>query len=260
MNKKELKKNILKTKVTIISALSILAKTSKVKADIIDNLVIDGETEYTQQLVNDLKSMPFGLQQYLLDNNNYIYLLGDDELADYYYEVYNGCGWDTPITGFYQYIDSANRVFAEACKQGNYYYDYPESSKGLSEYEFNYRIARDTVFHELAHSIDGEDLFYSMSDYFLQIYDEEKDSFIFTEFFNVENLSVYSNIRNSMEYFATTFSAYINNPDDLLTFCPKTYSYMDSLVKEICLCYEDDYSYEIYPDDESSFMMGICYS
>ena len=52
--------------------------------------------------------------------------------------------------------------------------------------------------------------------------------FELTREYTVNNFNVYTNIANTLEYFATAFACYINYPDDLYTYCPDTYNYFNS--------------------------------
>ena len=45
-------------------------------------------------------------------------------------------------------------IFIESGDCSNYYYNYPESSQGLTSEDFCYRMTRNTLLHELGHFLD----------------------------------------------------------------------------------------------------------
>lgn len=236
MNNNKKKRNLLKKKLAILTALSIMSST-KVEAGMGFNILVEGEPKYSKELINEFDNLPIGLQQFILDYNT-ILLLEDDEEADDIFELYNGFRWPEDINSYNVWNRDKNVLFIEACKQNSCSSEYSEYSEILSKEEFDYRIVREAFFHELGHAIDGDNYEISTNDYFTEIYATESDVFMLTESFYVDNLQNKANIENQIEYFATAFSSYINHPEELFVRCPGTYMYIDEYVKEISSYYE----------------------
>ena len=118
-------------------------------------------------------------------------------------------------------------------KHTGYYEKYPESSKYLSDDEFNYIIAKDTLLHEMGHFVD-EESGYRKSDTqeFIDIFYNELDNFTKTSEYNIDNLGVYTNISTPLEYFATSFSCFISYPEELKKYCPITYDYYSRIMED----------------------------
>ena len=234
MKQFNIKKKLKKAEVALI--LSALLATSPVKVKASDNDYLGcsyekmGEPEYLDALYYNLKNIDPGFKAYFEDSNLRVIIMEGKNSAEAMYE--NGTeSIDFSIAGFTDFDLSA--IYVEGVVREDYYNKYPESSKGLSIEEFSYRLSRDTLFHELGHFIDGvNELNYSNTDLFQSIYEEEVDNFTKTTEFNVDNLRVMNNIRNSSEYFATSFSCFTAYPNNLAYYCPKTYSYFKELSKK----------------------------
>lgn len=194
-----------------------------------DNVQIWGNPDYGNMINDDYESLPDNLKQYFSNIGCDIYLLDGKDAAEELYEQYAG-ERPSSILGFStQEASGAFSVYVESSKQEGKSKSFPESSKGLTDDEFNYKIAVSTLYHELAHIYDWGYI-YSGSEEFINIYNNEVESFTNTKEFKVNNFYVYDNICNSVEYFATAFCCYFNYPDDLMTYCPDTYNYLNNII------------------------------
>ena len=250
MNKKiQIKKELKKLRTALILA-STLA-TTPISANAEQNQQIElnvetiGKPEYANELYDILLSLDENLRNYLRDENVNIFLLEGENAAE---EVWRQSGdqLTSSIRGFSENStdptglieDGAINVYIEASKHSGYYEKYSECSRGLTEDEFNYRLVRDTLLHELGHAIDGVTHFdLSGTEEFYQIYNEEVQNFTLTDEYNIENLKNNSNINSTWEYFATSFAAYMQHNDNLNLYCPKTYNYINNFIYNIKLMY-----------------------
>ena len=134
-----------------------------------------------------------------------------------------------------------NTIYVEGSKHEGYYEKFPNSSQGLTEDDFNFRIARDTLLHELGHYINEENgSKKSDSLEFFDIYYSEVNNFTNTSEYKIDNLQIDTNIGNTEEYFATSFSCFISYPDSLRMYCPRTFEYF----RKIMLNYDKQYIIE----------------
>lgn len=77
------------------------------------------------------------------------------------------------------------------------------------------------ITHELFHVFDYKNNWVTKTDDFLTIYNEEKD---------IIKVSPGNN-ENAQEFFASAGEEFIFNPDDLKCNAPKTYNYINNIVK-----------------------------
>ena len=247
MKQFNIKKKLKKAVVALILSALLATIPLKVKASNDDDLGCSyermGEPEFLDELYDILNNIEPGFKAYFEANNLRVIIMEGEYSAEAMYEN-NIESIDFAITGFAD--NDLNTIYVESVIREDYYDKYPESSKGLSLEEFSYRISRDTLLHELGHFIDGiTDFDYSSTDLFQSIYVKEVDNFTKTTEYNVDNLGIRNNIRNSSEYFATAFSCYVSYPDSLLKYCPDTYNYFKMLEKDLRVEYnvEEDTSY-----------------
>ena len=168
----------------------------------------------------------------VINTNLRIVLLEGEYSADDFYAQ----GWGKlpqNITGIRLPYEIGNEIIVEECKHTGYYDKYPESSKDLAEDEFNYRIARDTVLHEIGHFVD-EESGYKKSDTqeFINIFYNEVENFINTSEYSIDNYGIRTNISTPLEYFATSFSCFISYPNELKKYCPMTYGYYSRIMQD----------------------------
>lgn len=87
--------------------------------------------------------------------------------------------------------------------------------------ENNYDYLDMSILHELGHALDCELKIFEKNEW-INIYNEEKDLATFM------SNHCRSNIK---EYFADSFLNYLENSEDLKEKCPKTYNYLNEIIK-----------------------------
>ena len=225
-------KKIDKLKATLL--LTILLTVKSKEAFAIDNEIIDlnvtkiGEPIFFDDIYNMLSTLPDGIKKYLLLNNLNIILLENPYGADLCWQNIYGQFYDTPIRGFTNVDGDNTTIYAEGSMHPGYYETYYDISKNYTKKEFNCRMAKDTLFHELGHFFDSKTNFeLSNSDTFNRFYDLEVNMFLNTSLYKIDNLGIYGNVSNVQEYFASAYSCYISYPEELNEYCPLTYEYIN---------------------------------
>lgn len=99
--------------------------------------------------------------------------------------------------------------------------------EGETDETISKRQVIDNILHELGHYYDSINGYYSKSKSFKKIYKNEKNSYKKTRHYRIENRSVNQNIDSAVEYFATCFSCYRLNPEDLQYYCPDTFNFFN---------------------------------
>lgn len=182
---------------------------------------------FADDLNNLLSELPSGIKNYLNRNNLDIVLLEDANGAENTVKTLYGINIDA-IKGFTDATNNGTTIYVESSMHPGHYEKHSDISCNYSEEEFNYMLAKDTLFHELGHCFDSFANFsLSSSDIFNSIYQEELKNFLCTTHYNVDNLGVFANVSSPAEYFATAYSCYINYPDELKELCPYTYKYIN---------------------------------
>lgn len=243
-----MKKNeIKKLKFALLLTFLLASNPQKIYANNVDDLEFNvetiGEPIFADELCDILRNFPSGIKEYLRLNNLNIVLLEDPYGAEYYWEA----SGDTLLGSIRGFTDTDNQViYIESSMHPGYYENYYNISNEYTEEEFNYILTKDTLIHELGHFFDTASGFnLSQSEYFYQIFNEEIVSYYNTTEFQVGNLGVYENISIPAEYFASSFSCYLNYPDSLRENCPLTYDYIDSYMKNLNKEYAPDEEYDI---------------
>lgn len=96
--------------------------------------------------------------------------------------------------------------------------------------EKNQEIVIDTAWmdwaflHEYGHFIDSINYNISTSKAFKDIYNKEKDSF--------KNENIEYSISSNIEYFASAYKVYLEEPSKLKEMCPETYNFIGGLTKK----------------------------
>ena len=192
-----------------------------------------GEPKYYNDLYSSFTGMGDEWLEFFKDNNCYLTILEGENDAEVMYQQITGKNLSGSILGFttenYSYTRNA---YVEGCNHSGRYEKYSDSSAGLTIEEFNKRIDISTMFHELGHLVDYIEGI-SSSDDFINIYNEEVNNFQLTEEYSVNCFKIHTNIENTEEYFATAFSSYMSNKEDLLNLCPKTYDVIRNKEEEI---------------------------
>lgn len=224
MNKEKTK--ILK-KIKLLLSIGLILP-SKIPADQDLNVEIWGNPEYANRTCDMLSTLPEEIKQYLKQIDMKIVILEGEYSAE---KLWNQFSSSSPslIRGFIDTYDHPMTLYVEGSKHTGYYEKYSECSQGLEEDEFYFFLVRDTLLHELGHCIDASENFnISNSSEFKQIYQEEVQNFMLTDEYNIDNLKIFANIGEPVEYFASAFSAYISYPDNLKLYCPKTYNFIQN--------------------------------
>ena len=85
---------------------------------------------------------------------------------------------------------------------------------------------RTSLIHEVGHALDSTKSFISNKNSFNTIYKNERDAFV-----EVGNEESNYGISSRSEYFAETFNQFVLYPEQQKINTPKTYEYMEKLVK-----------------------------
>ena len=239
---KDLKKKILKLKLAAALGITLATNNPIAKAEesrIEFNVETWGNPEFGEVLYHTLEELPQGLNNFFKENDTEVVLLEGESSADYVWKELFGESYPSSITGFTATDDYSSTVYVEASTHNGYYEKYEESSKGLTPKEFNSRITKNTLLHELGHAVD-ENLNCSLSgnDNFYEIFIEEAEQFKDTISFKIDSYQIYANISTASEYFASSFAAWKTYPDDLKKNCPKTYQYIEDNIKAIIEKYD----------------------
>ncbi len=241
------KSRILKAEAALLLTLTMLFSAKNVEAkdprameiaktynvEVLDN------PRYAEEVLYDIDTLPEGIKEYLIKNKLRIKLLAGCEDADRCLKEEYGYSIGE-VRGYTSYGDDGSTTIYVECGIDIERYKF-ETKRGLkmSKDEFGYLQARETLFHEIGHFIDGATDF--KLSYYNDVFDEircdEWTNYRDSDHFRTVNLSVYANIRGWEEYFATTFACYMTDPEGLKESCPRTYAYIDNYMQEIYLEY-----------------------
>lgn len=238
---------ILRAEASILLALALLVSAKNVEAEDpyakeiakMYNIEVFDNPKYAEEILYDINALPEGIKEYLIRNKLNIKLLAGTEDADnclreeYGYSI-------GEVSGYTSYgDDNSTTIYVECGLDIKSYNFHSKQGLNMSRNMFGYLQARDTLFHEIGHFIDG------LSDFKLSYYNDEFDeirrdewtNYRDTDYFKNVNLGVYANIRGVEEYFATTFACYMTEPEVLKEACPRTYKYIDDYMNSINLEY-----------------------
>lgn len=223
-------------KLTASALLSLLlisnAKEAFADGDIYNCVSKVGEPEYGEQLLDKLYTLPKGIQNYLVEKNINIVLLESDYGAEECWLRLAGYSLGTSIRGFTDTL--TNTIYVESGIHKGYYERYSSASEGLTKEEFSYRLAKDTLFHEIGHFFDrGTNSDLSQSYEFEQIFYAEVNNYLNTEQYKVDNFGIYVNISTPIEYFASAYACYVSYPESLKENCPMTYEYINNYMTQL---------------------------
>lgn len=129
-----------------------------------------------------------------------------------------------------QYLEDKGWTFICSAQSFGKRYGYTGSILALTVYKDkviyidNRKKAESAIVHEVGHAID-----YS--------YEFTSNSQAFNDIFAVEHNNVssfwkthHSNTDTAVEYFAEAFQIYVQQPENLQTYCPQTYEYIQNIV------------------------------
>lgn len=221
---------------TLLSTLLTNTKASKVKADYVPNqnnlnVEVWGDPEYADSMIEVLDNLSCGLSNYMNARNLKIVLLDGNDAAESFYEDLIGEYPGRMLGASFIESDGSFIVAAEVGDCSSYYYDYPESSKGLTEDDFCYRVNKNILLHELGHFIDIDCL--SETEEFINIFYSEWENFKSTTCYKVDSFQIDANINTSNEYISSAFAEYMCYPEEMRKYCPLTYEYLYNLLADI---------------------------
>lgn len=188
-------------------------------------LQLQENPQYVDELLQTIYDYPVDLVSLFEERGVKVILLGKNGILEKIYNL-------PTLKGMYS--TSERVIYVETYRRGNILNSY-KSKKEIKQYtteEFNVRVAKNTLLHELGHYFDLNTGIVSFYNSFKEIYLEEKDNFRKTREFLVENNKVEANIANQNEYFAEAMTCYILYPEDLLEYCPKTYEVIVNHINE----------------------------
>ena len=203
----------------------------------------EGDPKYGDYLEEAYYSLPYSILNALNRNNCHIIILeGDRDVEKLYKELYN------------KYIKEAVGLtiprelisFVEGCEYVGYYEKYKLESDNILEEEFNIRIVKITLYHEIGHLLDVLSTFLlSCSSEFKRIYEKDVINVINSDWYQRDIYMLKTNMKNEKEYFAEMFAYYFVDPYTLMEYCPDTYNYIDSFVKSIDDTFGDKYQKQV---------------
>ncbi|MBQ9279790.1 MAG: hypothetical protein IJ215_01910 [Clostridia bacterium] len=185
-----------------------------------------GETQYPVWKIDDSCPFTAELQE--------LYSRLPKELRDLYAKkrlkiiVYGYDKWSGYLA-FYYYEEHTLRMEAYVKDYISYFKRKGVPEEMLEEYDnesLSLLVAFDSLLHELGHAYDSfAGKKNSSSKAFRKAYQEEKKMFKESKFNHIPNGNVGANLKDSVEYFASTFSCYFLFPQDLKEHAPKTYEF-----------------------------------
>ena len=229
MTKKELKA----IKAAIMLGTAALSMPTQTQAKNIEapkyTLELKGNPYYGKELQEVLEGLDENIQNKLNDEKLKIVILDSKDGAE---EAYIECGGYSSgsIMGFTEEKEDSTTIYVEGVKYDGYYEKYPNSSNGLTEDEFYLTIAKDTLLQEIGRYLNFK---YNLSDNpeIQTIYNEESEGFTQTSEFKIDNLGIYANMNSVDNYVAIAISCFIKYPEELKTYCPKTYKMIEEWIK-----------------------------
>ena len=129
-----------------------------------------------------------------------------------------------------QYLEDQGWTFICSAQSFGKRYGYTGSILALTVYKDkviyidNRKKAESAIVHEVGHAIDYSYGFTSNSQAFNDIFAVEHN--------NVSSFWIthHSNTDTAVEYFAEAFQIYVQQPENLQTYCPQTYEYIQNIV------------------------------
>lgn len=236
MDKKTLLKR-LKQISAIVSLLAMSTNNTGVKAeqqyDLLPKIfyTMDNPTN-AEYLYSVLCELPDSILKKLINNNTRVIILNNEDGSEKIYEeLYND---KSPGTIIGITLPNITTSFVEGGAQDEYYKKYLAKKGKLSRDEFNKKIEKNILIHEVGHLIDIlEEYKLSSSDEFIDIYQKESKLISKTKICNIDDLSLNWSFPNATEYFGLSFSCYFCFPNDLKEFCPETYNYINTYILEL---------------------------
>lgn len=129
-----------------------------------------------------------------------------------------------------QYLEDRGWTFICSAQSFGKRYGYTGSILALTVYKDkviyidNRKKAESAIVHEVGHAIDYSYGFISNSQAFNDIFAVEHNNV--SSFWKTHH----SNTDTAVEYFAEAFQIYVQQPENLQTYCPQTYEYIQNIV------------------------------
>ena len=129
-----------------------------------------------------------------------------------------------------QYLEDRGWTFICSAQSFGKRYGYTGSILALTVYKDkviyvdNRKKAESAIVHEVGHAIDYSYGFTSNSQAFNDIFAVEHNNV--SSFWKTHH----SNTDTAVEYFAEAFQIYVQQPENLQTYCPQTYEYIQNIV------------------------------
>ena len=183
-----------------------LVCASSIKAEVKWNYI--KSPKYKSELISEYNKIPSKARDLYESNNLEIIVYGYN-----YYSKYAGL-FDGKV-----HIESYKQNWLKSFynRKGIF------KSKSVKYLSINY--AKMALIHELGHAYDYNNGWISKDSEFSNIYKSERIKFTKTKYYKTTMAKVKANISNNQEYFASSFSLFVRNPNDLKKYCPKTYNY-----------------------------------
>lgn len=159
-----------------------------------------------------------------IDENRIYYLLKYfNELPDWIKEKFINDDWKLVLKR--DLLKEKNTVPIDSCLEGVTSY-YPK----IISIKQDALSLKDTLYHEISHFIDGNDFIYSSTPIFQGLYTQYKDSYKKyvvqpSILYYVDNSSYAAS--STIEFFASTFSDYLNSPEYVKKQAPLLYDYYE---------------------------------
>ena len=129
-----------------------------------------------------------------------------------------------------QYLEDRGWTFICSAQSFGKRYGYTGSILALTVYNDkviyidNRKKAEPSIVHEVGHAIDYSYGFTSNSQEFNDIFAVEHNNV--SSFWKTHH----NNTDTAVEYFAEAFQIYVQQPENLQTYCPQTYDYIQNIV------------------------------
>lgn len=195
-----------------------------------------GNPEYGDYLKTVYNNLPTAILEYLKENKLRVVILEEENsVEDLYEKIYHDEVKDNHagLT-----IPALSTSFIEGCLHKNYYSKYGITTNQLTKEEYNKLEIKNILIHEIG-QIDLSSNFMFSENSFKDIYFEEVENFKKTRNFLIDGTKSTENIRDNLEYFASSFACYILYLENLMEYCPLTYQYIDTIINEITLKYKN---------------------
>ena len=189
-----------------------------------------GNPEYGSYLYETYQELPEYLKLFLENNLMRIIVLeNEDDVEKIYQSLYNN---QTNVQNVSSLV-IVNKLlaFIEGCSNDEKLQNSDLLREGYTIEDLNKLNLRFIMFHQIGHLIDAHYNIMNMR-LFASIYIQEQEQFVRLQNNYVNNDFIQYKI-NSSEYFASAYAYYILYPKKLIKYCPKTFYFVNDIVKEM---------------------------